>query len=173
MENEVLELIEMLYTMVSEAWGVPLGNDKCIIERDKALNLLDELKAQLPAELAEAKRLVSARDEFISNAKREADAIRRSAEDQARRLVEEQEIVRIAKSRSNELVSTAENKSRELRRVANEYVDDALRRTEEAVSAALDEVRQSRVRFRSAAGARSVQQTIQTLSDEDLESDVN
>jgi ribosomal protein L17 len=88
-------------------------------------------------------------------------------------MVEEQEIVHIAKTRSNELISTAESKSRELRRVANEYVDDALRRTEEAVSAALDEVRQSRVRFRSAAGARSVQQTIQTLSDEALESDAN
>ena len=25
---EVMELIENLYTMVSEAWGVPLGNDK-------------------------------------------------------------------------------------------------------------------------------------------------
>ena len=31
MENEhkeVMELVETLYTMVSEAWGVPLGNDK-------------------------------------------------------------------------------------------------------------------------------------------------
>ena len=39
MEHEVLQLLEMLYTMISEAWGVPLGNDKCIIERDKVLNL--------------------------------------------------------------------------------------------------------------------------------------
>ena len=28
-----MELIDMLYTMVSEAWGVPLGNDKCIVDR--------------------------------------------------------------------------------------------------------------------------------------------
>ena len=63
MENEIMELIETLYAMVTEAWGVPLGNDKCIIERDRALNLLDDIKSQLPVELAEAKRLVSARDE--------------------------------------------------------------------------------------------------------------
>ena len=37
----------MLYTMVSEAWGVPLGNDKCIVEREKALKLIEEIKAQL------------------------------------------------------------------------------------------------------------------------------
>ena len=104
MENEVLELVEMLYTMVTEAWGVPLGNEKCIVERDKVLNLLDEIKAQLPAEVAEARRLVNARNEFIGNAKREAEAIRKAAEDRAREMVEEQEIVVAAKTRSNEVL---------------------------------------------------------------------
>ena len=88
-ENEVLELIEMLYTMVTEAWGVPLGNEKCIVGRDKVLNLLDEIKAQLPVEMAEAKRLVASRDEFIGNAKREAETIRRSADEHAREVMEE------------------------------------------------------------------------------------
>ncbi|MBR1659379.1 MAG: hypothetical protein IJ705_03585 [Oscillospiraceae bacterium] len=152
-ENEVLELIEMLYTMVTEAWGVPLGNEKCIVERDKVLNLLDEIKAQLPTELAEAKRVVANRDEYLSSAKREAESIRRSAEERAKAIMEEQEIVRAAKQRSNELLTTAEGRTRELYRVANAYVDDALRRTEEAINSALNEVHQSRASFRSAAGA--------------------
>ena len=152
MENDVLELVEMLYTMVTEAWGVPLGNEKCIVERDKVLNLLDEIKAQLPAEVAEARRLVNARNEFIGNAKREAEAIRKAAEDRAREMVEEQEIVVAAKTRSNEVLTQAESRTRELYRVANEYVDDALRRTEEAINSALSEVRQSRSNFRAAAG---------------------
>lgn len=169
MENEVLELIEMLYTMVSEAWGVPLGNEKCIVERDKVLNILDEIKAQLPVEVAEAKRLVVARDEFIGNAKREAESIRRAAEEQARELVDEQEIVRVAKLRSSELVNAAEARTKELYRVANEYVDDALRRTEEAVGSALDEVRQSRIRFRAAAGAVNKEQAkVSTITAEDM-----
>lgn len=174
MENEVLELIEMLYTMVSEAWGVPLGNEKCIVERDKVLNLLDEIKARLPVEIAEAKRLVTARDEFIGNAKKEAEAMRRSAEEKAKELVDEQEIVRAAKLRSSEILNNAQSRTRELYRVANEYVDDALRRTEEAVGEALDEVRQSRAKFRAAAGAASQAQdknkvNVQTISQEELE----
>ena len=116
--------------------------------------------------MAEAKRLVAARDEFVGSAKREAESIRRTAEEQARHLIEEQEIVRVAHARSHELLSTAETKSRELRRVANEYVDDALRRTEEAVTAALEEVRQSRARFR-AAGTQA-QQQIETISAEEM-----
>lgn len=165
MENEVTELLEVLYNTITDAWSVPLGKDKCMINRENTLSLLDEIRAQLPIELAEAKRLVSARDEFIGNAKREAETIRKAAEEQARRLVDEQEVTRLAKAQATELLTGAENKARELMRAANEYVDDALRRTEEAVTAALNEVRQSRSRFRSLAGSRpSVQ--VQNLTPE-------
>lgn len=154
MESEVTELLEVLYNTIADAWSVPLGKDKCMINRESVLSLLDEIKAQLPIELAEAKRLLAARDEFVMNAKREAEAIRKAAEEQARRLVEEQEITRIARAHANEIITNSEAKSKELVRASNEYVDDALRRTEEAVTAALNEVRQSRSRFRNLAGAR-------------------
>jgi hypothetical protein len=56
-----------------------------------------------------------------------------------------------------------------IRRVANEYADDALRRTEEAISAALDEVRQSRSRFHSAAGGfKGTEKRIETIKEEDF-----
>lgn len=168
MENEVTELLEVLYNTVTDAWSVPLGKDKCMINRENTLSLIDEIKAQLPIELSEAKRLVSARDEFIANAKREAETIRKAAEEQARRLVDEQEITRQAKAQANEIVTNAENKARELMRAANEYVDDALRRTEEAIAAALNEVRQSRSRFRSLAGTRPVSQ-VQSITPDEVE----
>ena len=97
----------MLYQMINDAWGIPLGAEKCVIERDKALDLIDEIKAQFPNELAEAKRLVEARTEFIGSAKKEADAIRKTAEERARQLVEEQEVIRAAKARSNEIMTNA------------------------------------------------------------------
>ncbi len=153
-ENEgILELIEMLYTMISDAWGVPLGNDKCLVDRDKALDLIEEIKAQLPAEMAEAKRLVSARDEFIRNAKKEAESVRKMAEERARKMVEEQEVVRAAKARAEEMIATADTKSRELRRAANEYLAASLQSAEESMTQALEIVRSSRSRFRTAAGS--------------------
>ena len=106
--NDVIELLDSLYSMVTEAWGVPLGNDKCIIEREKAIEIINQIKESLPASIAEAKRLVAARDEFIGNAKREAESLRKNAEEQARTMVEEQEIVRVARARSAELIGSAE-----------------------------------------------------------------
>ena len=152
MDNEVMELIDTLYSMISEAYGVPLGNGKCIVERDKALAMIEDIKTGLPAELAEARRLVSARDEFIGNAKREAESIRRAAEEKARALVDEQEIVRTARAKAAEMESTAAAKSAALRQSALEYIDDALRRAEESASTALQELHTSRARFRGTAG---------------------
>ena len=89
-QTDVIELLDGLYSMIAEAWGVPLGNDKCIIEREKALDIINEIKAAMPSSLAEAKRLVAARDEFIGNAKKEAEALRKSSEEKAKAMVEEQ-----------------------------------------------------------------------------------
>ena len=61
--------------------------------------------------------------------------------------------MRVSQAKSNELIASAESRSRELRRVATEYVDDALRRSEEAMSSALAELRNAHASFRSAAGA--------------------
>ena len=151
--NDIIELLDILYSMITEAWGVPLGNDKCIIERDKAVEIINDIKANLPTELAEAKRLVAARDEFIGNAKREAEALRKSAEEKARLMVEEQEIVRAARAQSAEMIAAAETKSRELRRVASEYVDQMMSEAETSITAALNAIRGSHEAFAS-AGAR-------------------
>ena len=170
MENQALEIIDMLYTMIAEAWGVPLGNDKCIVERDKALGLLDDLKAVLPLELSEARRLVNARDEFVGSAKQEADSIRRSAEEEAQQLLEKQNVYLAAQKRAEETVRTAEEKSRELRRVAGNYLDDALRSTEEAIAAALEDVRTARSQFKAVTAAEPVGRSDVTLEDvEDID----
>lgn len=149
MENQALDIIDMLYAMIAEAWGVPLGNDKCIVEREKALGLLDDLKAVLPQELSEARRLVNARNEFVNHAKQEAENIRRSATDDAEAMINKQSVLQEAQKRADKIVDDAEKKSREIRRIANSYLDNALRQTEDAVAAALDSVRNVRTQFKA------------------------
>ena len=152
MASGIEELVGMLYQMITDASSVPFGG-KCMIEREKVLDLLDEIKASMPQEIGEAQQLVTTRSEYIASAKREAEAIVKSAEERAKGLVEQEEILKLARQKSKEVVLEADARSKELRKVANEYADDALKRTEEAISAALGEMRQSRSRFRAAAGA--------------------
>ena len=154
MENgDVIELLDTLYSMISEAWGVPLGNDKCIIEREKALDIITEIKATMPASLSEAKRLVAARDEFIGNAKKEAEALRKSSEEKARTMLEEQEIVRQARVKSAEMISSAEAKSAELRRIAGDYVDDIMRQAEDSLRNSLETIQSAHTSVKSVNGS--------------------
>ena len=155
MATGVEELLDMLFEMIDEAKSMPLSSDKCILERDKALDLLDEIRAQFPMELAEAKKLIAARTEYSASAKREGELIRKQAEEKARQMLAEDELTAQARQKANEMLKVAEERSRELKRAANEYCEDALRRTEEAVAEAYDEIKQSRARFRAAAGASS------------------
>ena len=156
MENDVQYLIDMLYEMIDGAKSVLMSPDKCIIVREEALDILDDLKGQLPLELKKAKDLIRARDEFVDNAKKEADKIRRQADLDAKTIVGESEITRVARDKANEILHRAEERSKSMINVTNEYTDDALRRTEEAIQMALDEIRESRMRFR-AVSAEQVQ----------------
>ena len=153
-QTDVIELLDGLYSMIAEAWGVPLGNDKCIIEREKALDIINEIKAAMPSSLAEAKRLVAARDEFIGNAKKEAEALRKSSEEKAKAMVEEQEVIRVARRKSAEMISSAEAKSAELRRVAGDYVDDVMRRAEESRRSSLETIQTAHTAVQTANGVK-------------------
>lgn len=171
MASGVEELLDILYEMVDEAKSVPLSAEKCMIERDRALDLLDDIRAQFPMELKEAKKLLANRADYIEAAKREAENIKKQAEEEARRIVAEDQLLAQARQKSSEMIRVAEERSRELRRVANEYCEDALRRTEEAVAEAFDEIKQSRARFRAAAGAEQQQSNPNARKIYDAEAD--
>ena len=164
-EHGIEEIISTLYEMVQDARGVPLSSEKCVIERDRVLDLLDEISNQLPGELKQAKTIVESRGEVINNAKREAESILKQAQAQARQMISESEIYRqaqeeanamlqAAKQESGETVQAAQDKIRELKAVTNSYVDDALRQTEQAISEALNEVRESRAKFNALVGSQ-------------------
>ncbi len=152
MASGINELIDQLYASISDAKGFPLSVDKCILERNNALDLLEEIRAQLPAEVAEAKRLVSAKAEVIRKTKEEAERIKKDAGMEAARMVEKESIVIAAKKRAQEIIAEAEDKAAELRRASSAYADDVLRRTEETLNQSLDGVRRSRASFRNASG---------------------
>ena len=153
MASGVEELLDMLFEMIDEARNAPLASDKCVIERDRALDLIDDIRSQFPMELTEARKMMARRAEMEAEAKRKADSIVRAADERAKQMLASDTVALQARQRANELMRQAEERSRELKRSANEYCEDALRRTEEAVAEAYNEIKQSRSRFRAAAAA--------------------
>ena len=147
-EQTIEDIISALYDLVQDARALPLGADKCILERDKVLDMLDEIIAQLPAELKQARTIVDSRNELIGQARREAENLIRQAQDKAAQLVAEEAIYQEAKRQCQEMVQQTQIRMSELRKASNDYMDDALRRTEEAIAMSLEDVRDTRSKFK-------------------------
>ena len=113
-EKDVQRLLDMLYGMIDEAKSVAFSSDKCIIVRDEALDLLDEIRAKLPLELKKAQELIAARSEYVAGAKKEAQEVLRQAELDARTIVSESETLQLARQKSSEIIRRAEDRSKEL-----------------------------------------------------------
>ena len=154
------DIIGALYDMVQDARSMPLSADKCILERDKVLDMLDEIIAQLPSELKQARTIVESRNELVSQARREADNVIKEAQVKVDQLVTKEAIYVEAKKRSEELVSQTQNRINQLRKAANEYMDESLRQTEEVISNALNEVRDTRMKFRAVTEAQEQRKNV-------------
>ena len=153
-DHNTEDIIGALYDMVQDARSMPLAADKCILERDRVLDLLDEIIAQLPSELKQSRTIVESRNELISQARREADSILREAQEKVQQMVTKEAIYAEAKKRSEELVGQTQTRINQLRKAGNDYMDESLRQTEEAISQALAEVRETRMKFRTVTEAQ-------------------
>ena len=143
-ENDVNRLIDMLYERVEDAKSPALKPNLSMVDRDELLDLLDELLA--------------AREKFVDEAKRDVERMMRQADLEAKSKISDSEVLYAAKEKARKIIADAEDRSRQLCQVANEYAEDALARTEEAVQAALTEVKQSRSAFRAASAAKLQEQ---------------
>ena len=148
-EKHIEDIIAALYDLVQDARTLPLGADKCIVERDKVLDMLDEINAQLPAELKQSRTIVESRNELIGQARREAENIIRKAQEEAAALVSQQAIYNEAKRQCVEMVEQTKAQIVALRKASNEYMDNALQRTEAAIAQSLTEVKETRAKFQA------------------------
>lgn len=155
MSNRNIEdIIGTLYDMIQDARSMPLAADKCIVERDRVLDMLDEILAQMPGELKQSRTIVESRNELISQARREAETIVRQAQEQANQMVTKEAIYAEAKRRSEELVQQTQNRINQIQKAGFSYMDESLRQTEDAIAQALNEVRETRVKFRGVTEAQ-------------------
>ena len=85
MANDINRLIDMIYERIEDAKAPALKPSMSIVDRDELLDLLDELRAQLPAEIKRAQELLSAREKFVEDAKRDVERMMRQAELEAKK----------------------------------------------------------------------------------------
>ena len=162
-EQTIEDIISALYDMIQDARSVPLASDKCIVERDKILDMLDEIIAQMPVELKQARTIVESRNELVSQARREAETLVRQAQEQSQKMITEDAVYQETKRQCQEMLDNTQVRMADLRKASNEYMDDALRRTEEAIALSLEDVRDTRSKFKALIEAQEKRAAMQDV----------
>jgi cell division septum initiation protein DivIVA len=148
-EREARALEDLLFDLrdlIETARTMPMSAS-VLVNRDEALAVVEDAFSTLPEELRRARWLLKERDEFLEQARRDADAIVEAARTQAERMVERTEIAREAKRAAEQKVADAEADARRLRHEAEDFVDARLARFEEMLGRTLGAVRRGRTRL--------------------------
>ena len=94
------------------------------------LELIDQLRASVPDEVRQAKRVTEEAGRIAERAREEADRVVGRAQEQAAVLIEERELVKVAQERAGEILDAAPREAAEVRRGADEYAAGVLIRLE-------------------------------------------
>ncbi|MBO4431963.1 MAG: ATPase [Clostridia bacterium] len=136
------ELLEQFDEVLDS--GIKFPGKKTLVDVEKLHAVVDDIRLNIPNEIKQARGIVADRTDIITTAKREADGIIRNAEERAKEIVSQEEIVKMSQEKAAEIISNAQAKSKEMRRAAQDFVDDIMRRADEGLTSNLGEVRKTR-----------------------------
>lgn len=145
---KIEQILDSMDEMLDKAWSLPLSGGRCVVDVDKVRDMIDDIRINLPGEIKQAQMIVMDRTAILQDAGKQADQIIRKAEERARALIAQEEIIKASQSKASDMISQTQIKSREIRHAAHEFSDNLLRETEESLAKALTEVRDTRQALR-------------------------
>ena len=143
---DVETLVLRVRELIESGRSMPMSAS-VLVNREELVGMLDDAIAQLPEELRHARWLLKEREEFLAQAKREADDILEAAQVQAARMVERTEVAREANRVAHSVVTAAESESRQLKHEAEDYVDQKLAAFEVVLERTMQAVQKGRDRL--------------------------
>lgn len=145
---DTLELIDRLEEIIQKSKKIPFSSN-FIINENEIFEVLDELRNIIPEEFKQARWIVKERENMLEEAKRQASRIIKEAEEKAELLLSENEIMKNAIKKSEEIVSISEARARTIRLEAEDYADEKLASLEAVVYKILSSVEKGREQFKA------------------------
>ena len=144
------ELLDLMEETLEEGTAMPFSAGKRVVDVDKMRDIIDEVRANLPDEMRQSKKIVDDRERIIQEARQEAEGIIKQAEERAKALVSEQEIVKRAQKRAVEILTTTQTHAREISKSATTYCETILKNSEETLARSIADIKNTRMNLRSA-----------------------
>lgn len=147
----VEQALDQLTDLVEGARAMPMSAT-CVVHRGDVLSLLDDVRAELPDELAQARQVLADRAAVAAEGRAEAERVVARAHVEADRLLEATAVWQRAQAEADRLLEQAHHEAATMRRETEDYVDGKLAGFEVVLSQTLAAVERGRAKL-AAAGA--------------------
>jgi hypothetical protein len=152
---DLIERIDELQVLVEEAKSVPLSTS-AVINRDEVLELLAQLKQEVPDEIRQARWMARDRDELLGRAHSEAERVVTEAREQRDRLLTRTEIFHAAEREAERIIDGARERAAKLTGEAEDYIDQKLAAFEILLNKTLGTVARGREQLQGSVPSMSI-----------------
>nr|BBH93717.1 hypothetical protein KTA_19160 [Thermogemmatispora argillosa] len=136
---DILYLVDRLENLIASSRRMPFVN-QIMVREAEILAILDQMRAAIPEEVKQARRLLQEKERILAQAQAEAASILAKAREESERVMDREGLLRQAEERSQELVRLAEEQAQQLKSEANAYVAETLRSLHEHLTAIETEI---------------------------------
>ena len=141
--------IEELEQYIDNCKYSPLSNSKIVVNRDELLDLIDNLKRNIPEEIKKYQRIIANRDAILRDAQDKSEEMIKKANEMTSQLVSEHEVMHQAYKEANaiieqataqagEIIDKATAQANTMKDAAVQYTDDSLATIQKILNDAIE-----------------------------------
>ena len=136
---DIQHLVDRLEELFSGGRHIPLI-PFAIVDEQRALELVDQMRISIPEEIEKAKRVLRERDRVVAQANEEAARIRELAKEKSETLVQRDSITQAAQARATSIINHSQSEAEQIKREADQYVIEVLGDLADALTSTLSVV---------------------------------
>lgn len=146
---EIERLIDELEDILEVSWHLPMTGGKALINTNEIKRILEDIRLNLPSDMAQAKKIVETRAKIIEDTHTEAANIMKASEEKVRALINKNEIVKAAQASAQNIISEAQSQAKEIKNSANKYTENIMKNLEDAMAMNLSEIKKAHQALRN------------------------
>lgn len=124
-------IIDELEEYIDSCKVAPFSGGKVSVPKEEFLNQLEELKMEIPAEVERSREIVARKDMILAEANANAEKTTANAAKKAKQLIEDSNIVEMARMREKEIIDGAKAQAAQILEDANREADTLLAEAKE------------------------------------------
>ncbi|MCX6054492.1 MAG: hypothetical protein NTZ74_06185 [Chloroflexi bacterium] len=137
---DILHLVDRLEELFNESRPIWFTHS-VIVDEDRMLDLIDQMRITIPEEIKKAQQLLSQRDRILAQAQEEATRTISLAREKSDKLIEKDPTTQAAQARAEQIIAQARLENDQTKHDADEYVLQTLSSLQDELEKSLNQVK--------------------------------